>query len=442
MANAYFYSNIAVATTLTGNINNSVTTCTVAASTGWPGTFPYIVALDYGGASEELVKVTANASNTLTIVRAFGGTSAVSHSTGAVVRHVANAQDLTDFRTHEAATGAVHGLTGSIVGTSDSQTLTNKTLTAPTITNPTVSGGGSLAGTFSGSPTFSGLPVFSGGANFTGAVTHSNDITTTRATAGTAAFQALVTADTFDRFRIYADGKQEWGSGSGARDVELFREAADTLTTNDTMRVYRSTTSGDALQTRVTGDTVSRLNVDADGTMSWGPGGAAAQDTNLYRSASDTLKTDDSLVVVGSLTAGNITTGAWTSYTPTWGSSGSAPSLGNGTLVGKYVLVGKACTCHINLIMGSTTTYGSGIWNWLLPFTSVNDGTTRVGNAHMLSGGYRACGNVVISPNDTNVQIYLSASTTDTRLSAVTPTVPITFSQSDQIRISFTYEIA
>ena len=124
MANAFFYSNIAVPTTLSGNINNSVTTASVVDTTGWPST-PFVVALDFATANEELVKVTNNSAGTLTIVRGFAGTSAVSHSTGAVVRHVYNAQDATDYRTHEAATSGVHGITGSFVGTSDSQTLTN-----------------------------------------------------------------------------------------------------------------------------------------------------------------------------------------------------------------------------------------------------------------------------------------------------------------------------
>ena len=60
--------------------------------------------------------------------------------------------------THAGASSGVHGAVGSVVGTTDSQTLTNKTITSPTMTG-TVSGSFSVDGTVSasGSGKFSGL---------------------------------------------------------------------------------------------------------------------------------------------------------------------------------------------------------------------------------------------------------------------------------------------
>lgn len=130
MANAYNYSNTAVPTTLAGNISAGATTVSVVSTVGFP-TVPYVIAIDYGASTEELAKVTGVAGLALTVTRGFGGTSAQSHSLGAVVRPVYNAQDAVDFRTHEDATVA-HGATGAIVGTTNTQTLTNKTLRAAT----------------------------------------------------------------------------------------------------------------------------------------------------------------------------------------------------------------------------------------------------------------------------------------------------------------------
>jgi hypothetical protein len=46
-------------------------------------------------------------------------------------------RDLSEANTHiEATTG--HGATGAVVGTTNTQTLTNKTLTSPVITTPTI----------------------------------------------------------------------------------------------------------------------------------------------------------------------------------------------------------------------------------------------------------------------------------------------------------------
>jgi hypothetical protein len=55
----------------------------------------------------------------------------------------------------------------------------------------------------------------------------------------------------------------------------------------------------------VNGDTNPRLTIHSGGTLAWGSG-SGAHDTNLYRSAADTLKTDDDFIVGG----GDITLGA------------------------------------------------------------------------------------------------------------------------------------
>jgi len=128
-----YYSSTAVDTTLTGAVNSSGTTITVAAVSGFPASYPYTLALDYDTSSEELVNVTAAAGTTLTITRGQDGTSGVSHDAGAAVKHVISGRDLREPQEHMAASSGVHGVTGSVVGTTDTQTLSSKTLTTPTI---------------------------------------------------------------------------------------------------------------------------------------------------------------------------------------------------------------------------------------------------------------------------------------------------------------------
>jgi hypothetical protein len=131
-----YYSAIAQDTTLTSGINNSATSIVVTAVVGFPSSFPYVLAVDYNATSEELVLVSAASGTTLTISRGYNGTTAVTHAVGATVRHVATAADFTDAQAHYDSSTGAHGVSGAIVGTTDTQTLTNKNLTSATNSFP------------------------------------------------------------------------------------------------------------------------------------------------------------------------------------------------------------------------------------------------------------------------------------------------------------------
>lgn len=179
------YSNIAQEATLTSSISSGAVVITVSATTGFPASTPYTLAIDFDQANEELVSVTNVAGTTLTVTRAYDGTAGVAHDTGARIRHVHSAKDFRDSRQHEDATSGVHGVSGALVGISDAQTLTNKNLTSGTNTFPS-----SLA-TLTGAQTLTNKTIALGSNTVSGTLAQLNTAVTDADVASLAGAETL-----------------------------------------------------------------------------------------------------------------------------------------------------------------------------------------------------------------------------------------------------------
>lgn len=86
------FSNTAVETTIPQELDDVATQFTVGSTTGWP-VAPFTVLADPDLSDEEVMLVTAYVNQLVTVVRGWGGTTAVRHSAGARIRHGAVAQD-------------------------------------------------------------------------------------------------------------------------------------------------------------------------------------------------------------------------------------------------------------------------------------------------------------------------------------------------------------
>lgn len=143
------FSSISVQTTLASPISSGDTTMTVSSGTGSAllggvtlaagGADQFTVALDPDTNNEEIVFITAASSNTFTITRGRAGTTAVSHSSGATVKHVLTSDDLNAFESglnqtlpFNAQTGTTY--TVALTDAGDVVTLTNGS--AITVTVP------------------------------------------------------------------------------------------------------------------------------------------------------------------------------------------------------------------------------------------------------------------------------------------------------------------
>lgn len=124
----------------------------------------------------------------------------------------------------------------------------------------------------------------------------------------------------------------------------------------------------------------------------------------------------------------------WFSYVPQWSATITPPSLGNGTLVGRFAIVGRLEVVCIAVTMGSTTTFGAGSWTFTLP---VAVGGTSIGSAvlHDVSAvrWYLGAGYPV---SESAISVATNSAT-----SLVASSSPFTWASGDWLRIQIALEI-
>jgi len=125
-------------------------------------------------------------------------------------------------------------------------------------------------------------------------------------------------------------------------------------------------------------------------------------------------------------------------FTPTWTASSVNPTIGDGTLRGWYARSGSIVTATYEVIMGSTTTFGTGTYAFSLPRMSASP-SVHVGAAYGTDASASGAATMGVAQQ-------LSGSPGTIRLQSTgsaiwSPTVPITWASGDVIRFTVTYGI-
>ena len=146
------YSSRSQQTTLSAALSSSATTATVVSGSSLLGGVTisagqvFTVVIDPDTAIEEIVDVTAVATNTLTIIRGVDGSTAQPHSAGAVVRHMIIGRDLREANDHIENTTTAHGVTlANLVKTTDTGTVTSTMIANNTIVNADINTSAQIA---------------------------------------------------------------------------------------------------------------------------------------------------------------------------------------------------------------------------------------------------------------------------------------------------------
>ena len=289
------------------------------------------------------------------------------------------------------------GITGSPVGTTDSQTLTNKVITTPTLTVLD----NALTIQDNSDPTKQAQFQLSGiTAGQTRTLTVPNASTTI---VGTDATQTLTNKTL----------------------------TAPTIT-NGSITGTTITTDAIVGQTAATNGTVYGLQITA----------GEINGTDIQNATIATAQLADSSATPAKLLTGTGTSWPWSTWTPTWANF----TVGNGTVTAAYKQTGKTVTGRLRVVLGNTSAMGTSP-TFTLPVTAVATFTGDnyiLGTGQILDSGTSRYSLSVYSSTTTIASMYapISSGTYLVPAGGITSTAPMTWTTNDEFSVVFTYEAA
>ena len=130
--------------------------------------------------------------------------------------------------------------------------------------------------------------------------------------------------------------------------------------------------------------------------------------------------------------------GGWAAWTPSWTASTTNPTIGDGTLTGRYSRIGNIVIASIYLLFGSTSNAGAGTYYFSLPvaanssYTSYWNGTWNIRDfgTDNFAGAVKALNSTTIQLPYTGSPFY------------VTHSYPMTWANNDSLCVLWIYEAA
>lgn len=154
-----------------------------------------------------------------------------------------------------------------------------------------------------------------------------------------------------------------------------------------------------------------------------------------YESDTGALKVGDGATAWNSL---DYVVGKWQDFTPSW----TNITVGNATQIARYHQVGKLVTMNVELTLGSTSSV-TGSPQLTLPVTPASTFADTGFKVTLDDAGTSTVEGGTITAGGSNITIYhLEDNGSYVRYEVMSGTVPWTWTTSDVIRVSGTYEAA